>query len=149
MAMKKFLYFVIAALGFGTVSCEESGLRGGNLDAYGTPHVDYRIMARVVDEDGTPIKGVAVVRDENVWGDYAEYSDEQGAFDYTKRSHYGLPNAVRFFDVDGKENGGEFKERVVAVEFTQVKQGEAWYVGAYEANLGDITLERQEAEEDK
>ena len=113
MAMKKFLYFVIAALGFGTVSCEESGLRGGNLDAYGTPHVDYRIMARVVDEDGTPIKGIEVSTGSST-GDFTpvSHTDEDGLYSITVQKNPAV-QVLKFTDVDGEANGGEFMDKSV------------------------------------
>lgn len=140
--MKKLIYLLLSVLGFGAVSCEG----GGNLDAYGCPHVDFSITARVVDEEGTPIKGISV-EGLGYWGEsYGLHSDEQGVIDFIGES-MNCPDSIRFVDVDGSENGGEFKEKVVNVEFTQVKEGESWYRGGYEANLGDVTLERVKQEE--
>ena len=113
--MKRFLYFLIAALGFGSVSCEESGFRGGNLDAYGVLHVDFHITTRVVDEEGTPIKGIEVST-----GSTAEdftpigQTDENGLYTLTLKE-YPIREVMRFTDIDGEANGGEFMDKSVNV----------------------------------
>ncbi len=113
--MKRFLYFLIAALGFGSVSCEESGFRGGNLDAYGVPHVDFHITTRVVDEEGTPINGIEVSM-----GSTAEdftpigQTDENGLYTLTLKE-YPTREVMRFTDIDGEANGGEFMDKSVNV----------------------------------
>ncbi|MBR2976083.1 MAG: hypothetical protein IKC57_04505, partial [Alistipes sp.] len=51
--MKRFLLYLLSLLGFGLSSCA-----GGNLDAYGVPHINFRLSARVIDESGEPIQGI-------------------------------------------------------------------------------------------
>ena len=143
MAMKKFLYFVIAALGFGTVSCEESGIRGGNLDAYGCPHVDYRITARVVDEDGNPIKGIKVT---DVYDSHIVDTDDNGEIYIKREQSHSKPDTLKFIDIDGEENGGEFESKTLIIKdaYETIQEPQGWFKGEYEANLGDVILERVE-----
>ena len=114
--MKRFLYFLIAALGFGSVSCEESGFRGGNLDAYGVLHVDFHITTRVVDQEGNPINGIEVSM-----GSTAEdftpigQTDENGLYTLTLKE-YPTREVMRFTDIDGEANGGEFMDKSVNVK---------------------------------
>ena len=105
------LYFLIAALGFGSVSCEESGFRGGNLDAYGVLHVDFHITTRVVDEEGTPIKGIEVSTGSTT-GDFTpvSHTDEDGLYSITLQKNPAV-QVLKFTDVDGEANGGEFMDK--------------------------------------
>ena len=59
--MRKLIYFLMTLLGFGAAAV---GCEGGNFNqvaAYGAPYVVYRVSARVVDGEGTPIKGIALM----------------------------------------------------------------------------------------
>lgn len=114
--MKRFLYFLIAALGFGYVSCEESGFRGGNLDAYGVPHVDFHITTRVVDEEGTPIKGIEVSTGSST-GEFTpvSHTDENGLYTLTLKE-WPTMEVLRFTDIDGEANGGEFMDKSVNIK---------------------------------
>ena len=138
--MKRFIYFLIAALGFGSVSCEESGFRGGNLDAYGCPMADYHVSARVVDSEGNSIAGIEVG---GLYGKVFGVSDANGLVDINYRG--GSIRKITFTDVDGAENGGEFSK----VEFDRdylnrkvekVEDGEGWYEGKFNIELGDVEM---------
>ena len=138
--MKRFLYFLIAALGFGSVSCEESGFRGGNLDAYGWPMADYHVSARVVDSEGNSITGIEVG---GLYGKVFGVSDADGVVDINYRGS--SIRKITFTDVDGAENGGEFSK----VEFDRdylnrkkekVEDGEGWYEGKFNIELGDVEM---------
>ena len=141
--MRKLIYFLMTLLGFGAaaVSCE-------NVDAgkdypapeYGVPYVVYRVSARVVDGEGTPIKGIALMH--SGWNTATiGLSNDDGVVTATT-SDYDLPIELCFVDIDGEENGGEFKTLNLDVtdEFELIEEGEGWKQGTYEANLGDVTL---------
>ena len=50
---------------------------------------------------------------------------------------------MKFEDVDGVENGGEFSAVEKTVPVVQVKEGDgSWYEGAYEAEA-DVTMTRK------
>lgn len=111
--MKRLIYYLFSLLGFGAVSCD--GLEGGgNLDAYGPGWVGYRVSGRVVDAEGNPIYGIIISN-----GDSQENSDgftmvgatdREGAYVVYIDSEY-----LRFKDVDGEANGGEFEEQYIQV----------------------------------
>ena len=138
--MKRLLYFLIAALGFGSVSCEESGFRGGNLDAYGCSMADYHVSARVVDSEGNSITGI------EVGGSYGEVfgvSDADGVVDINYRR--GSIRKITFTDVDGAENGGEFSKVELDWGYLnrkkeKVEDGEGWYEGKFNIELGDVVM---------
>jgi hypothetical protein len=62
---------------------------------------------------------------------------------------HGWPSSklyVRFADVDGEENGGEFEEHIkdayACHETNKIEEGDgSWYSGGYEVKVGEITLE--------
>ena len=139
--MKRLIYFLLTLLGFGAVSCEESGLGdGGNLNEYGTPYASYRINARVVDSEGNPIGGIKV---EGQHGEEYGVSDTDGNVNCEHRDS-SLANII-FRDVDGLENGGEFENVVLAwndfyKKLEKVEEGKGWYQGVYELELGDVEM---------
>lgn len=137
--MRKFICFMLTLLGFGAVvSCEENEVVPA--PEYGVPYVVYRVSARVVDGEGTPIKGIALMH--SGWNTATiGLSNDDGVVTATT-SDYDLPIELRFVDIDGMENGGEFKTLNLDVtdEFELIEEGEGWKQGTYEANLGDVTL---------
>ena len=142
--MRKLIYFLMTLLGFGAaaVSCE-------NVDAgkdspapeYGVPYVVYRVSARVVDGEGTPIKGIALMH--SGWNTATiGLSNDDGVVTATT-SDYDLPIELCFVDIDGEDNGGEFKTHKVDVKnkFELTEEGKGWSKGTYKINIGDVVLE--------
>ena len=134
--MKRFIYFLLTLLGFGAVSCEG----GGNLVAYGCPTADYHVSAQVVDSEGNSIAGIEVG---GYYGEVFGVSDADGVVDINYRG--GSIRKITFTDVDGAENGGEFSK----VEFDwdylnrkmeKVEDGEGWYKGKFNIELGDVEM---------
>ena len=138
--MKKLIYLLLALLGFGAVSCEEIG--EDDAGEYGCPHVNFSLKARVVDEAGEPIEGIKVCVD---W--IEEYTDPNGEINVNESVFTGSQNMVRFEDVDGEANGGEFETLTLditdKVEKTEDGSG-SWYDGAFKAELGDVTMTLKE-----
>ena len=138
-AMRKFICFMLTLLGFGAVvSCEEDEVVPA--PEYGVPYVVYRVSARVVDGEGTSIKGIALMH--SGWNTATiGLSNDDGVVTATT-SDYDLPIELCFVDVDGEDNGGEFETLNLDVtdEFELIEEGEGWKQGTYEANLGDVTL---------
>lgn len=147
--MKRFLLYLLSLLGFGLSSCA-----GGNLDAYGVPHISFRLTARVIDEAGEPIEGIeAQCKDEERFDDRTGVSNYLGVIE-AKASymHPGAQYEVTFIDPDGEANGGEFESLRLDITEKVEQNAEAyggWYDGGYNANLGDITLKRVENNEDE
>jgi len=134
--MKKLIYMLMALLGFGAVSCGEIG--EDVAGEYGCPHVNFSLRARVVDEAGEPIAGIMVRVD---W--IEEYTDEEGEVSVNDSVFTGSQYMVRFEDVDGVENGGEFESLTldIAEKVEQTADGSgSWYDGAFKAELGDVTM---------
>jgi len=134
--MKKLIYMLMALLGFGAVSCVEIG--EDVAGEYGCPHVNFSLRARVVDEAGEPIAGIMVRVD---W--IEEYTDEEGEVSVNDSVFTGSQYMVRFEDVDGVENGGEFESLTldIAEKVEQTADGSgSWYDGAFKAELGDVTM---------
>lgn len=134
--MKRLIYMLMALVGFGAVSCEE--ITEEVAGEYGVPHVNFSLKARVVDEAGEPIEGIKVRVD---WVE--EYTNQDGEISINGSVFTGSQNRVRFEDVDGEENGGEFETLTLDItdKVEQTADGSgSWYDGAFKAELGDVTM---------
>ena len=139
--MKRFIYFLLALLGVGAVSCDNDGW-GDVVPEYGCPHMNFSLKARVIDEAGKPIEGIEVqTRNGDFYMD--NFSDAEGNIDLTTGMWPNTNIDVIFTDVDGEENGGEFEtlELNISDKVEKVKEGDGrWYNGEYAADLGDVTM---------
>ena len=136
---------------------------------YGSPSVDYRVVGTVTDEQGKPLKDIQVVvadpythhyYDENgqtylngrdsisgeVYPDTI-YTDKDGRFASHKvKSTSSQKLGVKFQDIDGEANGGEFQETPLTIDKfkkKQLKKGDGWYSGEYEY-YKDVQLKRKD-----
>jgi putative lipoprotein (rSAM/lipoprotein system) len=139
--MKRFIYFLLSLLGFGTIACDNVSMKDVVAE-YGCPHINFSLKARVIDEAGKPIEGIEVQTKDNAF--YADnYSDAEGNIDL-KVGMWPVTNIdLVFTDVDGAENGGEFEtlNLNIADKVEQVKEGSgSWYEGGYKADLGDVVM---------
>ena len=137
--MKRLIYFLMTLLGFGFQSCD---IRA----EYGSPHVHFRLTARVIDEQGAPIQGIHVRTSKGESFDY-----DTGVSDYMGNvDAYGTiwPEAqyeVVFEDIDGPLNGGEFETLTLRTNAQQTEAGDDnWYSGGYVADMGDVVLKKKE-----
>ena len=139
--MKRFIYFLLALLGVGAVSCDNDSW-GDVVAEYGCPHMNFSLKARVIDEAGKPIEGIEVqTRNGAFYMD--NFSDAEGNIDLTASMWPDTNIDVIFTDVDGEENGGEFEtlELNISDKVEKVKEGDGrWYNGEYAADLGDVTM---------
>lgn len=131
IAMKNnILLMILAALGFagcGATSCQ--------VDMYGVPRsYDGQLKGKVTDKSGNPIKGIEVTS----MGKKATTATD-GSYDI-KGETYGDAVPIRFLDIDGPENGGEFAERVVKIELT----ADDWVGSSFIKTDADVTLEEKE-----
>ena len=136
---------------------------------YGTPSVDYRVLGTITDGQGKPLKDIQVVvadpqayhyYDENgkpyyngrdsISGDvYPDtvYTDKDGKFESHKVKSFSSEKlVVKFQDIDGEANGGEFQEiHLSQDEFKKkrLKKGDSWYSGEYEYTK-DVQMEQKE-----
>lgn len=115
--------------------------------AYGSPHVGYRIIGTVTDENDVPVKGIKVLINH---ADMDIYTDENGKFESPHASAIDLDwLTASFEDVDGEDNGGLFKSATLGIgdmQYKQVKKGKGpWYDGDYEITA-DVKLEKEIAD---
>ena len=138
--MKRFIYFLLALLGFGAVACDNDW--GDVVAEYGCPHMNFSFKARVIDEAGKPIEGIEVqTRNGDFYMD--NFSDAEGNIDLNVSMWPDTNIDLVFTDVDGAENGGEFEtlNLNIADKVEQVAEGSgSWYEGGYKADLGDVTM---------
>lgn len=135
--MKRLLYILLGLLGFGLQGCVTA--------EYGTPHVSFRVKARVVNEAGEPIQGIEVRTEKGArfeystgFSDYQGYIDAYCGFLFPGDQYHDL----HFIDVDGEANGGEYETLVVdSKNINQIEEGSGhWYEGSYIAEVGTVTL---------
>lgn len=107
-------------------------------DMYGTPYIRFLIKGTVTSETDEPLKGIQViVRPEwnPMWNDTL-YTDEKGEFQAISGSSFGInEQKIYFNDIDGEENGGNFKSDSIALkdmEMKQVGKGSGWDRSTYE-----------------
>lgn len=113
------LNYILVLLGFATTtsSCE-----------YGTLAMDFEVSGRVDNQDLTPIAGIKVSAVED---DVTALTSEDGSFFI---SGTGMGAFLKFEDIDGPENGGEYAVKTEEVKVEQVEKGSGhWYKGNYEA----------------
>lgn len=115
------------------------------MPEYGSPHADYRVSGKVTDSAGVPIPGIEVSQ----WEGYtAAVTDADGNYLVDEADFWSFPS-LTFTDPDGPENGGEFEEKTVPVEFTEadrIEPGAGWYGGKF-AKTVDVTLDEATAED--
>ena len=151
MKTKNARSFVLAILGLlGFASCDGVIDIGGIKCMYGQPHADFKALGSVKDEAGKPVEGIRVSiaqkglytaeRDAND----TVYTDAKGAF-LVSKSVFSGPESVSivFEDVDGVENGGEFRTTEANPDVVQTKKGDkAWYGGAFEVKA-DVKMKKK------
>ena len=138
--MKRFIYFLLALLGVGAVSCDNGW--DDVVAEYGCPHMNFSLKARVIDEEGNPIAGIEVqTKGHDFYS--GNFSDAKGNIDVTNNMFPNPNLEIVFTDVDGEENGGEFETLKLNIsdKVEKVKEGDGhWYQGDYAADLGDVTM---------
>ena len=124
-------------------------------DMYGTPTADYEIKGKVLDADGDPVKGIKV----NVQDDWHSAFTSQGTEcqsldngDYSVRIKTFPTDKLHLIvqDIDGAENGGEFEEKTVELDFSKIEYtGDkgAWYKGKKSLEQ-NIVLEEKVSDEE-
>ena len=160
--MKRLIYFLLSILGFAAAGCDNAGCDNNEqMCMYGVPSAKYVVNARVVDPEGNPIKGIEVVVSESE--DFENKSarlietttNDDGTL--VENTTHGWPRMklyVRFTDVDGQENGGEFEEHIkdayACHETNKIEEGDGdWYSGGYEVKVGEITLEPKSSDDEE
>lgn len=134
----KLCNYILVALGFtSTASCsDDPGLEIPQM--YGFPHVEYRVSGKVVDQESNPIPGIRI----HASGiSVSSSSAEDGSF---KVTGYGSEATLKFDDIDGEENGGEFASKEERVKLENAVSPEGYvYPDVYVATDVTITLEKK------
>ena len=74
-------------------------------------------------------------------------SGSDGSYELSGREWSFRQTTLTFTDIDGPENGGEFIEKEITVEFTEADRtgkGEGWYEGTFARSGVDAALEKKE-----
>ncbi|MEG2317881.1 MAG: radical SAM-associated putative lipoprotein [Rikenellaceae bacterium] len=118
---------LIGILGF-SQGCSDSDDDEFMLE-YGCPHADFVISGKVIDAANKPIKGIEVATPTA-----NQKTDENGSYSlkYTTMPMQAIE--ITYKDIDGVENGGEFKEEAksIALTDTDFVGGDSWYKGKVE-----------------
>ena len=117
-------------------------------DEYGMPSADFELKGTVTSSvTSEPLKNIRVIRSvgyEKQSGDTI-YTDGNGKYAYTFSGFPGLKFPLKFEDIDGEANGGQFLTKEIEVTFTQAdleKKGDGhWYSGKF-VKTQDAALER-------
>ena len=155
---------IMALLGFAACSSNDEEPEIPSL--YGVPSVTYRVIGSVTDEEGKPLENIQVIlndecanfyfdEENNVFGIDSTtwkaipdtvYTDKNGGFS----THYVSSEImqaikIKFQDIDGEENGGEFETKELTqsdFEKKQLENGDGWFQGEYELSK-KITLKKK------
>ena len=129
---------IVVLLGFvGLSSIVYSCAKYGALE-YGTPHAEYEIKGVITNEKTSkPIKHIQVTL--QIRPEYridTLYTNSLGGYNH-KFGDFPLDSPVRlkFEDIDGEENGGEFETKELDIKFTdadRVEKGDGkWNKGKF------------------
>ena len=141
---------LLSMLGYGCSSTEEPLDMYGPPVEYGTPHADYIIKGRVMDESGTPVQGIKTsLRKVDKVRAYGIDSVQTNASGNYQLKHTGWQNQyykVIVEDIDGEANGGEFLSDTLDIDYdkaVKTKDGDGkWYHGIYEISQ-DVKLKKK------
>lgn len=137
----KFLNWILATLGFAAATACQP--KPAPL-MYGQPFMSYEVSGKVVDEEMNPIEGIQVVGVERD----TTFTAADGSFFVSSKDWDDNPVAL-FKDIDGPENGGEFKDKVEYFDwskFEKVEEGNRWYRGKYVGKDFVVKMEKKTEE---
>jgi putative lipoprotein (rSAM/lipoprotein system) len=113
---------------------------------YGEPIASYELKGTVKNsETSRPIKHIQITAQINEYRNDTLYTDSRGQYSYKFRDYlYDRPLYVKFEDIDGEENGGEFVTQEMNISFNNadlVKKGKGnWDKGTF-SKVQNIELE--------
>ncbi len=142
----KLLTLLLLFLGF--TQCTNSD----PMDEYGTPSATYKVIGKVVDAEAQE-KGIEGIQVEMLLENEEErcvsLTNKTGEFILENKSFPNNKYRIKFLDIDGETNGS-FTEKEMDIEFTKddYKDGDSWYKGHAEKDMGTITLDAQKTVEE-
>ena len=144
---------VLSLLGYGCGDDSDVPVMYGSPEI---PYCDVEISGTVTDEENNPVEGIKTYLKEvykysnnetRAYGITAGATDESGT--YTMNGVvYGLTDNVKLLveDTDGAENGGEFENDTIDIDFSAAEKidGEesSLYEGKYVVNM-DVVLKKK------
>ena len=143
----------LAAAVMGLLGFASCGEEIEPLAMYGSPYANFKALGTVKDEAGKPIEGIRVAvqqtfRNSNgsiCWYEAdTVYTDKKGDY-LLENNNVQLPGELTFYfeDIDGAENGGEFKSAEAKPEAIKTGDGDGhWYKGLFEAKA-DVVLKKK------
>ncbi|MCQ2143487.1 MAG: radical SAM-associated putative lipoprotein [Bacteroidales bacterium] len=115
---------------------------------YGCPHTDFVLKGVVTDAESNPIQGIKVTLQEQYKDNEIQpvmetaYTDENGtasahdSYSMIFGNTEDIVYTIRLEDVDGPENGGEFKSKTISANIVKVSDSSgAWDMGDYECTF--------------
>lgn len=146
---------VIGLLGFSSCGGEDGPIVEPML-AYASPYAVFKASGEVKDQNGKPIEGIRVAITEHIYTpnrpgviyDHNHFyyhdtlfTDSKGSFLLnTSLSQGPYDVTIVFEDVDGDQNGGNFKHVEVTPPVKQIAEAEPkkWFNGAFEVEAKAI-----------
>ncbi len=135
MKLKKILLFLFPIMGVTLTAC------------YGSPHADFKVSGKVMDEENQPINNIQVqIGSEwnRVYSDAAGNYQAQGELEFNE--YQTLRVAVT--DIDGEENGGEFESAMIDLKYDRDElkdkdKRDSWDYGTLTKEI-NFTLKKKE-----
>ena len=104
MKLKKLLLLLFPIMGVTLTAC------------YGTPHADYKVLGKVMDEENQPINNIQVQVGNNWNRVYTDSAGKYQAYGYLDFDEYQTLR-VAVTDIDGEENGGEYESAMIDLKY--------------------------------
>lgn len=139
----KILAGLLSLLGFSLAACDKMGSA-----EYGSPHADYEIKGKVVNNQGSPIPDIQIEVSDSIpesgWM-YRDtiYTDANGQFEWKRGEFPRMTFQLISRDIDEEENGGQFVPKTTFVSFKNAdyRGGGTWYEGVATLET-EITLDK-------
>ncbi len=131
MKFKKILLLLFPIMGVTLTAC------------YGSPHADFKVSGKVMDENNQPINNIQV-EVENEWNKV--YTDAAGNYQAHGSLDFGgeyQTLRVAVTDIDGEENGGDFESAIIDLkyerdEFKDKDKRDSWDYGTLTKEINFI-----------
>lgn len=147
----RFCRWALPLLGVSAViSCDGDGsgsddtcvpMYGAVVAEYGIQLVEYRVSGKVVDPEKHPIPNI-LVGDE--YSDNHVLTEDDGTFVFESEAVIFNSALMKFQDLDGEKNGGEFQTKYQEIPLLQATPGDGMSdPGDYEAVGVEVVLEKK------
>ena len=134
--------WLFTMMGFAAVSCDS--FASLSPCAYGTPTMDYTVMGKVVNMRQEPLEGIKIKPRWDKWPPDSTYTDSQGAFVVARKSGALEWKSDKFYyaPLIVEDTAGVYHKDTVYIKVVQIKEGDGWYRGEFEAKDAKITMRK-------